>query len=445
MRVGRQRRALAACGVVGAGALLLWAARPAAQAPARQPYYEALGAELAAHAPARPLILIDLDRLDANLDAVRGHVAPPLRLRLVTKSLPSLELLRYALERTGARGLMAFHAPFLRDLLAATGPEVDVLLGKPVPAGAAREFYDAFAEPAATAAASERIQWLVHDAALLDDYLALARDRDLVLRIAVEIDVGLHRGGARDTEELRPLLEALGAAAGRVRFTGFMGYDGHVAHAPGFLRWPWEPRPAPVQRAFAGMLARYRDFVGFARREFPTLVGEDPTWNGGGSRTYTLYGPGGVVNDLALGGGLLMPATYDGFTLAGHQPAIFIATPVLKRIEAARLPFLESLTSVWRWWNPNRAVAFYVNGGGWAADVVHPTGLLRNEWVDDPPNENLLPTLSLLNGSRRQGLAVGDWVVYRPRQGDALFQFEEIHLLRGGRLAGTWRPFPRRF
>jgi hypothetical protein len=90
-------------------------------------------------------------------------------------------------------------------------------------------------------------------------------------------------------------------------------------------------------------------------------------------------------------------------------------------------------------------VAFYVNGGGWAADVAYPGGLLRNELLDDPPNENLLPTLSLLNGSTRQGLGVGDWVFYRPRQGDAVFQFEEIHLVREGRLAGSWRPFPRRY
>jgi len=31
-----------------------------------------------------------------------------------------------------------------------------------------------------------------------------------------------------------------------------------------------------------------------------------------------------------------------------------------------------------------------------------------------------------------------------PRQGDSLTQFETILLVRGGRLAGTWRPFPRR-
>ncbi len=430
--------------IVVLAALLAWQARPRELAPEPQPWFESLARELAEHAPRRPLILIDLDRLDANLARVRERIAPPLRLRIVTKSLPSLGLLRYVLEGSGTRRLMAFHAPFLPALLEATGPEVDILLGKPVPAGAAAELYDGLG-PQGGAEASRRVQWLVHDPELLAEYAALARERGLTLRINVEIDVGLHRGGARDTEELSALLAAIRDEPRHLRFSGFMGYDGHVAHAPSALRWPWEEARAPVDRAFRRMLGRYAAFRSFAEREHGDLVEGDPTWNGGGSRTYALYEPGGPVDDVALGGGLVMPSSYTGFTLAGHEPALFIATPVLKRIEALPLPFLESLSAAWRWWNPNRAVAFYVNGGGWAADVVHPTGLVRNELVDDPPNENLVPTLSLLNGSSAQTLVEGEWVFYRPRQGDAIFQFEEIHLVRDGKLVGTWSPFPRRY
>jgi hypothetical protein len=58
----------------------------------------------------RRLGLLELDRLDANLAAVRARLKPPQRLRLVTKSLPS-QLILYALERSGASGLLVFHAP----------------------------------------------------------------------------------------------------------------------------------------------------------------------------------------------------------------------------------------------------------------------------------------------------------------------------------------------
>ena len=423
---------------------LVWLSRPRAHSPETQPYFESLATLLASQAPRRPIVLIDLDRLDANLALVRSRIVPPLHLRIVTKSLPSLDLVRYVLKGSGSRRLMAFHAPFLPDLLSATEPDVDILLGKPVPAGAAAEVYDAL-PPDRAAEMTRRVQWLVHDPALLADYLAFAREREIRLRINVEIDVGLHRGGARDITELRQLLDDIRRAPAQARFSGFMGYDGHVAHAPTFLRWPWETERAPVLRAFERMLDRYATFERFARRTYPDLVADDATWNGGGSRTYALYTPDAVVTDIALGGGLVRPASYTGFTMEGHQPALFIATPVLKRIEAARIPFLEGLSKLWSWWNPNRAVAFYVNGGGWAAEVVHPTGLIRNELLADPPNENLLPTLSLLNGSRLQTVSEGSWVFYRPRQGDAVFQFEEIHLVRGGRLVGTWHPFPRRY
>ncbi len=440
MRLGLRAtgRALAVAALLAltAGVLL----RPEARAPRADAYYDALAAELRAHAPARLLALIDLDRLDANLAAVRAQLKPAQRLRLVTKSLPSLELIGYALERSGATGLMAFHAPFLPDLLRATAPEVDVLLGKPVAAAEAAEFYASLGPEAN--AASERIQWLVSDIAMLDDYLALAAERGLQLRINLEIDVGLHRGGARNAEELRALLARLRSAEGRARFSGFMGYDGHVAHAPGF--GPFASREERVHEAFAAMLARYGEFVTIARSEFADLVPADPTWNGAGSLTYTLYPPDAVVNDLALGGALLMPSTYDVFTLASHRPAVFLAAPVLKRIEPAEVPLLGPLGRLWRWWDPNRAVAFYVNGGGWAADLVHPSGLATNPLLESPANENLLPTLSRLDGSPLATLRTGDFVLYRPRQGDSLTQFETITLVRGGRLAGTWRPFPRR-
>lgn len=238
------------------------------------------------------------------------------------------------------------------------------------------------------------------------------------------------------------MLGRLRAANEHTRFSGFMGYDGHVAHAPGL--GPFASQEERVRGAFAEMLARYAGFVAVARSEFAELVPPEPTWNGAGSLTYTLYPPDAVVNDLALGGALLMPSTYDVATLSAHRPALFLAAPVLKRIEPAELPLLGPLGRVWRWWDPNRAVAFYVNGGGWAADLVHPGGLATNPLLESPANENLLPTLSRLDGSTRQTLHAGDFVLYRPRQGDALVQFETIQLVRGGRLAGAWRPFPRR-
>jgi D-serine deaminase-like pyridoxal phosphate-dependent protein len=228
-----RRRELSLLGV--AAGLLIWQCRPSARVPEAQPYFESLALELESEAPRRPVILIDLDRLDANLARVRERMPRPLHLCIVTKSLPSLDLVRHVLEGSGARRLMAFHAPFLPDLIEATRPGVDILLGKPVPAGAAAGVYDALG-PAQAAEVSRRVQWLVHDRALLDDYLTFARERGLRLRINVEIDVGLHRGGARDRAELARLLDGIRRAPEHARFSGLMGYDGHVAIRGGVCR-----------------------------------------------------------------------------------------------------------------------------------------------------------------------------------------------------------------
>ena len=64
----------------------------------------------------------------------------------------------------------------------------------------------------------------------------------------------------------------------------------------------------------------------------------------------------------------------------------------------------------------------------------------------DPENQNLVPNRSLITAPQHITLAPGDWVFMPPKQSNALFQFEEILLVRGGRLQEQrWRAFPRRY
>ena len=87
-----------------------------------------------------------------------------------------------------------------------------------------------------------------------------------------------------------------------------------------------------------------------------------------------------------------------------------------------------------------------IYGGGWAAHFVSPAGLENAPLVSDPENQNLVPNQSLLTAPQNITLAPGDWIFLHPKQSDALFQFEEIMLVRGGRLQEErWRAFPRRY
>ncbi len=55
-------------------------------------YFQRLADALQLAGRHRPTLVLDLDRLDANLEIVRAGVVPGVSLRVVDKSLPSIPL-----------------------------------------------------------------------------------------------------------------------------------------------------------------------------------------------------------------------------------------------------------------------------------------------------------------------------------------------------------------
>ena len=89
---------------------------------------------------------------------------------------------------------------------------------------------------------------------------------------------------------------------------------------------------------------------------------------------------------------------------------------------------------------------FTIYGGGWAAEFVYPPGASLAPLVNDAENKNLVPNQSWLVGPTSPPIMPDDWVFQHPREADAIFQFENILLVRDGRLQPmTWRSFPRRY
>ena len=88
------------------------------------------------------MLVIDLDRLDRNIDRVVNSVAvaPAKTYRVVVKSVPSPALVDYVTTRANTRALMVFHRPFLQAM-ATLRPDSDILLGKPMPMAAVATFY----------------------------------------------------------------------------------------------------------------------------------------------------------------------------------------------------------------------------------------------------------------------------------------------------------------
>src|SRR5580658_1813227 len=101
------------------------------------PYFAGLQAALKRAGVAQPTLVVDRQRLAANIETIRGHLAPSgLGLRVVSKSLPAPALLDAVLAGTGADRLMVFNGVML-DEMAERHPGADVLTGRPLPAAQA--------------------------------------------------------------------------------------------------------------------------------------------------------------------------------------------------------------------------------------------------------------------------------------------------------------------
>lgn len=422
----KRRTFLIGAAGIGAGAAGLWALRPADHgAGGHEAYFRNLSKALRRHDLTRPTMILDLDRLDANIARLTDSIYPQRDYRVVTKSLPSAPLLQYVMDRAKTERLMVFHQPFLNEV-ARKRPEAHTLLGKPMPVHAADRFYEHFTpgrfEPA------RQVQWLIDTPERLAEYRELAKGRDIELTVNIEIDVGLHRGGLREPGELKAVLETIDADP-RLTFGGLMGYEPHVAKAPTVFGLRDNAFDS-AQRIYRGFREVWRDHAG------GDPDASDLVFNAAGSPTFRLWEDvDGLANELAAGSGLVKPLDFDIATLTGFTPALYIATPVLKASDSLNMPVMPVAGHLQQAWNPNRERTFFVYGGYWKAKPVSPPGLTPNPLFGRSTNQEML------NGSDAVKLGVGDYVFYRPTQSElVMLQFGDIAAVRGGSIVDFWPP-----
>lgn len=424
--MNRTRRLLL---LAAAAAPVAWLAakKPRKAGGAHDDYFRGLQAALRQAGLFRPTLVVDRQQLAHNLGRLKANLPRNKKYRVVAKSLPSLPLIRDVRQAMQTDRLMVFHQPHL-NLVAAEMPDAQMLLGKPMPVGAAQRFFRDYRPGRFDAA--HQIEWLVDTPLRLTEYRELAAGElaGKRLRVNLELDVGLHRGGFRSAREVAEMVRLIRADPA-LEFSGFMGYEAHASKMPEATGGP--------RAALAKAMAFYGECVDAAREAFGE--GFDPdalTLNAGGSSTYELYDESAPCNELAVGSALVKPTDFDTKTLADHRPASFIATPVLKALDRTEIPGLESMAGVFRAWDANTARTFYLYGGYWLADVVSPPGLQRNGIWGHSTNQDML------NGSTDVRLGVGDFVFLRPHQSEFVFlQFGDIAVYDQGQIVDYWPVF----
>ena len=262
-------------------AVVIWRVYPRDKSAPPSAYFQKLSAVLAQSRVAKPVLIIDKQRLEKNIDAVGRHAsAIGVDVRVAMKSLPSDPLLDAVCERLGTNQMMIFSIDYLKTICLRK-TSVDVLLGKPMPAMAVADFYEASAEHAYQTETVADIQWLVDNIQRLQDYAAIAEQQNLQLKVNLEIDIGIRRGGFDSTIEVRKALQTIRDNA-HLEFAGFMGYEKHVY----YVAFTDNSR----QRVLDECLDFYRSCKNIAREVFgDTLPIDDLTWNAAGSVTYPMY------------------------------------------------------------------------------------------------------------------------------------------------------------
>jgi len=379
-------------------------------------YFAGLQAALKRAGVAQPALVVDRRRLEANIAAVRKTLSPTrMGLRIVTKSLPAPALLNAVLDGVGAGRLMVFNGVMM-DEMAAHHPEADVLLGRPLPAVQVADFVRRHANSSAPAA---RPQWLADSLPRLRQYAEIARAHDARLRINLEIDVGLHRGGLPNLEALSQAID-LAAREPMLRITGLMGYDAHV------------PGAAAPAAELARVLERYGAAVKLLAGKLGGLTGL--TLNTAGSPTYALHLDDPHANEVAVGSAFVKPAHFDLPSLGDLKPAAFVVQPVLKVMDPAVFPGRESLTAVFNTLDPNSRRGFFLYGGYGDARPVSPPGLRFSR---------IWGGRGMLEGSARVALPQDDFVFMRPTESEGVFlQFGDIAVYDGEEISAWWPTFP---
>lgn len=415
--------------VLGASAAVVaaaWWAKPGDHGAPYDAYFRSLNAELKKNGPMRPCMVIDMDRLDRNIDrVVKTLRGAGKHYRIVEKSLPSHKLIEYIAARANTQRLMSFHQPFL-NLDTELFPGFDILMGKPLPVRSAQIFYQGLKS---SFDPSKQLQWLIDTPQRLQEYLQLAQGLNTRLRANIEIDVGLHRGGVADNATLGKMLEIIAANPQHLEFSGFMGYDAHVGMGvPSIL--------GTAPELLAKAMAHYQERVDYLRSAHAGLWRDDLTLNAGGSPSYKLHGAEKLSSEISTGTALLKPTHYDLETLSEHEPAAFIATPVIKKTGPIEIPALDGKSKLFSWWDPNQRETYFVYGGWWLADYESPKGLQFNEIFGHSANQEIV------NASPAVGLGVDDQVFLRPQISESvLLQFGDLVMVRAGKIVDYWPVF----
>jgi len=255
-----------------------------------------------------PALLLDLEKLEANLDRMADFFADkPAALRPHTKTHKCPVIAHQQIER-GAIGVTCAKLDEA-EAMARAGIQ-DILIANEI-VGRRK------IERLAGLAGWTEVMVAVDDARNVADLSAAATSKGVSLRVLVEVNVGMGRCGVEPGEPAVALARQVASSPGLV-FEGLMGYEGHAVMRPTF-----EER-MKLARAAMALLVSTKKHIEAAGLEVRIV-------SGGGTGTYNITGTYLGVTEVQAGSYVTMDVRYRdcgvGFECALTCLATVISTP----------------------------------------------------------------------------------------------------------------------
>jgi D-serine deaminase-like pyridoxal phosphate-dependent protein len=256
-----------------------------------------------------PALLIDLDRLQHNIDLMAGHLRKRgVAWRPHAKAFKT-PAIAHLLRRAGAIGVTVAKVSEA-EVMAAGGID-DILIAHLV-VGSSK---------AARLAALQHqadVKVTVDHPDQVGPLGQAAADTGVSIGTLVDVDLGMHRTGVATVEQAVALARLVSTTSG-LRFDGLMGYEGHTLMIPDRLE-----KQAAIALALGKLLAA-RDALAESG-----LTCRIISAGGSGSYQYTAGIPG--VTEIQAGGGIFACQYYTKVCqVHGHIPAISLLATVVSR------------------------------------------------------------------------------------------------------------------
>lgn len=259
-----------------------------------------------------PALLIDLDALEANIQAMAKHCAAVRqRLRPHTKTHKSVEIARRQVA-AGAVGVCCATLGEAEVMGRAGIPGVHITSPVVRPHGVARLM-------ALNAAAQDLSVVVDHP----DNVAALAEAAAAAgktLQIMVDIDVGSRRTGVPSAQQAVALAQQVEGAS-HLTLTGVQGYAGFLQHI-----YDWDERVRRGQEV--------ADFLAEVKRQLEAAGIAPPVFSGGGTGTHAIDCTQGVLNELQAGSYVFLDTDYQAVRHQGEaaerfREALFVQASVV--------------------------------------------------------------------------------------------------------------------